>query len=248
MIERKGKLIAKVITDTKGETLTPEIIKTVKQSASVITDEWLGYNSLKRIYDHSFVKHNEGEYMNGKIYTNTIEGFWSLLKRGIIGIYHFTTRKHLQKYVDEFSFFEMIYKMRGWTWNYAHKYPGVVGIWINDIVYERIAPLVLAELQEKNPIIEEKGHRKYKHHQYLSEDIGIPKLLNHLSAVEALGRASGYNWSKFMIMLDTAFPKQYQQLSFIFDDYEDKLPKLSSFDQTMKKALDYDPNKDKEKG
>ena len=104
MIERKGKLIAKVIPDTKGETLTPEIIKTVKQSASVITDEWLGYNSLKRIYDHSFVKHNEGEYVNGKIYTNTIEGFWSLLKRGIIGIYHFTTRKHLQKYVDEFVF------------------------------------------------------------------------------------------------------------------------------------------------
>ncbi len=42
--------------------------------------------------------------MNGRIYTNTIEGFWSLLKRGIIGIYHFTTRKHLQKYVDEFVF------------------------------------------------------------------------------------------------------------------------------------------------
>jgi transposase-like protein len=104
MIERKGKLIAKVTTDTKGETLTPEIIKTVKQSASVISDEGLGYNSLKRIYDHSFVKHNEGEYVNGKIYTNTIEGFWSLLKRGITGIYHFTTRKHLQKYVDEFVF------------------------------------------------------------------------------------------------------------------------------------------------
>jgi hypothetical protein len=45
MIERKGKRIAKVITDTEGETLTPEIIKTVKQSASVITDEWPGSNS-----------------------------------------------------------------------------------------------------------------------------------------------------------------------------------------------------------
>ena len=42
--------------------------------------------------------------MKGSIYTNTIEGFWSLLKRGIVGIYHFTTRKHLQKYVDEFVF------------------------------------------------------------------------------------------------------------------------------------------------
>lgn len=104
MIERKGKLIAKVINDTKGETLTPEIINTVKITASVITDEWMGYNSLQRIYDHSFVKHNQGEYVKGSIYTNTIEGFWSLLKRGIVGIYHFTTRKHLQKYVDEFVF------------------------------------------------------------------------------------------------------------------------------------------------
>jgi hypothetical protein len=104
MIEREGKLIAKVIPGAKGETLTPEIIKTVKQSASVITDEWLGYNSLKRVYDHSFAKHNEGEYVNGKIYTNTIEGFLSLLKRGIIGIRHFTTCEHLQKYVDEFAF------------------------------------------------------------------------------------------------------------------------------------------------
>ena len=104
MIERNGSLVAKVVNDTKGETLTPEIIKMVKTTASVITDEWLGYNSLQRIYDHSFVKHNEGEYVNGRIYTNTIEGFWSLLKRGIIGFYHFTTRKHLQFYVDEFAF------------------------------------------------------------------------------------------------------------------------------------------------
>ena len=104
MIERQGKLIARVVENTKAETLTPEIIRTVKNTASVITDEWLGYSSLKRFYDHSFVKHNDGVYVNGRIYTNTIEGFWSLLKRGIIGIYHFTTRKHLQKYVDEFVF------------------------------------------------------------------------------------------------------------------------------------------------
>lgn len=104
MIERKGNLIAKVVANTKSETLTPEVIKAVKDTASVITDEWLGYKSLKRFYDHTFVKHNGGEYVNGRVYTNTIEGFWSLLKRGIIDIYHFATRKHLQKYVDEFVF------------------------------------------------------------------------------------------------------------------------------------------------
>ena len=64
----------------------------------------MGYKQVNKIYDHLFVKHNEGEYVNGRIYTNTIEGFWSILKRGIVGIYHFTSRKHIQKYVDEFVF------------------------------------------------------------------------------------------------------------------------------------------------
>lgn len=104
MVERNGKLVAKAIANTQAETLTPEIINVVKQSATIYTDEWMGYNSLQRIYDHAFIKHNQGEYVNGRVHTNTIENFWSLLKRGIIGIYHFTSKKHLQKYVDEFVF------------------------------------------------------------------------------------------------------------------------------------------------
>lgn len=104
MIEREGKLNAVVVKDTKSDSLHPEIIKSVKESATIYTDEWLGYRGLKRIYNHAFVKHNEGEYVNGRIHTNSIENFWSLLKRGIIGIYHFTSKKHLQKYVDEFVF------------------------------------------------------------------------------------------------------------------------------------------------
>ncbi|MDR0801237.1 IS1595 family transposase [Fluviicola sp.] len=104
MVERNGKLNAKKVDDTKTTTLTSEIVQVVKDTATMYTDEYLGYNSLKRIYDHAFVKHNSGEYVNGRIHTNTIEGFWSLLKRGIIGIYHFTSKKHLQMYVDEFVF------------------------------------------------------------------------------------------------------------------------------------------------
>lgn len=103
MIERGGKLVAKQVEDTKTNTMTPQIIKHVKD-ALVYTDEFLGYSSLKRIYDHKFVRHNTGQYVDGRIHTNTIEGFWSLLKRGIVGIYHFTSKKHLQKYVDEFVF------------------------------------------------------------------------------------------------------------------------------------------------
>jgi hypothetical protein len=58
-----------------GETLTPEIIKTVKNTAFVYADEWLGHKGLKRIYNHIFVKHNLGEYANGKVSTNTLERY-----------------------------------------------------------------------------------------------------------------------------------------------------------------------------
>lgn len=104
MVERGGNLIAKQVQNTSSETLTREAVKAIKESAKVYIDEWLGCKGTSKIYDHSFVKHNENEYVNGRIYTNTIEGFWSLLKRGIMGIYHSTSKKHLQKYVDEFVF------------------------------------------------------------------------------------------------------------------------------------------------
>jgi len=104
MVERNGKLTARKVDNVKSETLTREIIKNVKESAKLYSDEWLGYKGINRIYDHSIVKHNQNQYVNGRIHTNTIEGFWSLLKRGIVGIYHFTSKKHLQKYVDEFVF------------------------------------------------------------------------------------------------------------------------------------------------
>lgn len=103
MVERGGKLNAKLVKDVTVRTLTNEIVSCVKD-ATIYSDEWLGYNALKRIYDHQFIKHGKGQYVNGRVHTNTIEGFWSILKRGIVGIYHFTSVKHLQKYVDEFVF------------------------------------------------------------------------------------------------------------------------------------------------
>lgn len=103
-IERGGKVNANVVENTSSKVLSREVIANVKKTATLYTDEWVGYNGLKRVYDHSIVKHNSHQYVNGRIHTNTIEGFWSLLKRGIFGIYHFTSKKHLQKYVDEFVF------------------------------------------------------------------------------------------------------------------------------------------------
>lgn len=103
MVEHGGKLNAKVVKDTACGTLTHETIKYIKD-ALVYTDEWWGYRSIKQLFQHEIVNHKCKEYVRNNVYTNTIEGFWSLLKRGIIGIYHFTSKQHLQKYVDEFVF------------------------------------------------------------------------------------------------------------------------------------------------
>lgn len=103
MVERCGKLNAKVVPNTNCSTLTKETVKFVKD-ALVYTDEWWGYRSIKQLFQHEIVNHKSNEYVRNDVYTNTIEGFWSLLKRGIIGIYHFTSKQHLQRYVDEFVF------------------------------------------------------------------------------------------------------------------------------------------------
>lgn len=114
------------------------------------------------------------------------------------------------------DFFETLYKMRNWTWTQTSKRPGIVGKWINDIVYERIAPMIFNEIQLLNPK-NEKGNRRYKYHQFFTSDVGKPKLKQHLDGVKLLAKASGYNWAKFMHLLDKAYPKQYQEQD-LFDD------------------------------
>lgn len=103
MVERGGKLNAMKVENTKGSTIIPQVAKYIKD-ATVFTDEWIGYKKIKEMFDHYVIKHSNDEFVNGRIYTNTIEGFWSLLKRGFLGTYHFVSKKHLQIYVDEFVF------------------------------------------------------------------------------------------------------------------------------------------------
>ena len=69
-----------------------------------MTDEWGAYNGLSEKFKHSVVSHGAGEYVKGNAHTNTIEGFWALLKRGIVGQYHQVSKKHLNKYINEFCF------------------------------------------------------------------------------------------------------------------------------------------------
>lgn len=104
IIERGGELRAKKVPDTTGYNLKSFIAKNIKFGSAIHTDEWWGYKGLAAAFKHKFIKHNEGEYVNGEVHTNTLEGFWSILKRGVVGIYHSMSDKHLQKYIDEFVF------------------------------------------------------------------------------------------------------------------------------------------------
>ena len=69
-----------------------------------MTDEFLAYKNLDREFAHYTVNHGSGEYVNGDIHTNTAEGFFSILKRGINGIYHHVSEQHLDRYLAEFGF------------------------------------------------------------------------------------------------------------------------------------------------
>lgn len=104
-VRRKGNVIARVIENTSAETLDKFIRFAVSDKVSLIsTDEHRGYTNVKRSHTHGVVRHGKGQYVNGAIHTNTIEGFWSIVKRGIVGTFHKVSAKHLPLYVNEFEF------------------------------------------------------------------------------------------------------------------------------------------------
>lgn len=104
VISRGGEIRANVVPDTSGYHLRSYVVNNVEFGSSLMTDEWLGYKGLAQLFHHHIVKHNEGEYVKDGCHTNSLEGFWSLLKRGVDGIYHSISKKHLQQYLDEYAF------------------------------------------------------------------------------------------------------------------------------------------------
>jgi len=104
-VKRKGNVVACVIDKADGETLNRFVRETVSTKVSLIsTDEYQGYRYLDKHFPHGVVRHSQDEYVHGNIHTNTIEGFWSLVKRGVMGTFHKVSRKYLQLYVNEFEF------------------------------------------------------------------------------------------------------------------------------------------------
>lgn len=104
ILERNGKVYAVPVKDTKANTILPIMVEKVEAGATVYTDEYRAYSTLHKTFNHDFVRHSANEYVSGLAHTNNIENFWSLLKRGLDGIYHHVSDKHLGRYVNEFTF------------------------------------------------------------------------------------------------------------------------------------------------
>lgn len=143
----------------------------------------------------------------------------------VTGFQQFREREAIQAFLDRFlrkelaawvktfpdEFFEQIFRLHNWPLKADSKRPGVVGKYINDLIYDRLGPGVLEELRKKNPV-NEKGQRKAKHFQWLTEDIGNPALAQHMYATIGFMRAAP-DWRTFMASFARAFPKKGENLS-----------------------------------
>lgn len=105
-VERKGRVVAVVANDATRATLHGIAQERILPESTVFTDELSAYDGLDGVngYEHRRINHSSGVYVVGDVYTNTIEGFWSLVKRGIGGVYHQVSQKYLQSYLNEYSF------------------------------------------------------------------------------------------------------------------------------------------------
>ncbi|MGD0669327.1 MAG: IS1595 family transposase [Bryobacteraceae bacterium] len=107
MVERRGRVVARTIPDCTSKTLLRNVKKYVLPESTIYTDELKsdgGIGHMNNGYQHRRINHSTGIYVTGDVHTNTIEGFWSLIKRGISGSHHAVSQKFLQTYLDEYAF------------------------------------------------------------------------------------------------------------------------------------------------
>ena len=119
-----------------------------------------------------------------------------------------------KRFPDEF--YKQMFRLKGWAYpTVGNAKPSVVGIYTNDLIYERLAPSLLEELKERNPK-NDKGHRKVKHHQWLSTDVGHPALSTHVHAIIGFMTACD-SWEQLMYMVDRVYPKKGSNFPLLFE-------------------------------
>ncbi len=105
ILERDGELFTKVIPNASRLSLIPPIFERIKAGTTISTDEWAPYKILSALgYDHQTVRHGRKEWAVGEAHVNTLEAFWSMLKRSIRGTHIHVSPKHLPKYLGEFEY------------------------------------------------------------------------------------------------------------------------------------------------
>jgi transposase-like protein len=105
MVQRKGQIKAVSVPDVKSETINALVKENIEPGTMVHTDEFSVYNKLERMgYEHRRIAHSAKIYVVGNVHTNTIEGFWALVKNGIVGVYHHCSSTYLQSYLNEYAF------------------------------------------------------------------------------------------------------------------------------------------------
>ena len=105
MVEREGRIIAKVVPNTQSATLMPHVIERTMPHSTVFTDEYVSYNPLEPMgYKHKRVNYATKVFVSCDAHVNTIEGFWSTTKNGIRGVYHSVGAHYLQTYLNEYAF------------------------------------------------------------------------------------------------------------------------------------------------
>jgi transposase-like protein len=105
LVERGGRARSNHIANIAGKTLRPIVMTQVSRKSSLMTDTAGGYMAMgKEFARHEMVDHGADEYVRGDAHSNTVEGYFAILKRGIVGTYHHVSEAHLKRYLAEFDF------------------------------------------------------------------------------------------------------------------------------------------------
>jgi len=105
IVERNGKAVSKPIGIVNSANLKSAVNEVVSRQSTIMSDDYYSYRGIGQGFEggHKTVNHSAGEYANGDISTNTVESYFSLLKRGVVGVFHHVSKKHLHRYCDEFA-------------------------------------------------------------------------------------------------------------------------------------------------
>ena len=194
-----------------------------------VCDVWLRAREAGALQKQQLAKAQQAEILTRALaqtgivaLIDEVTGFEKVRPQNALQAYlEMVIRKELAAWAKKFpdEFYENIYKLKGWAWPGMGKNRfSIVAHYTRDLVYERLGPGVLHELESKSPK-NEKGYRPNKLHQWLTEDIGDPMLAQHLHALmmfQRLALANGYGWNKFLQMVDQVLPKRGTTLDLPF--------------------------------